>query len=389
MLQASIISALRPEDLPLALDYDGDLQTGGEVRLLGGPRSVVFQATSYSRAAPRHIGGLADPPALAAYFATLDARFRRLPACVQVELDGLIVRDRTIHLAADDGSRAVYETVRAIDRPYVPGWDQSPANEPEQVLDHPGVTYAYLGSAGSFNYGHWLVDDLPRAAALARMREGLSIVVPSAGAEMDAVRRASLQLILGEPLPPVTFLAPGVRHRLARATYVTPVSHHPVLKHPEAMDYVRSKAVRALGPRRGPPAMGRRLFVVRAEARGRGIVNIAEVSARLAHAGFHTLDPETLSFEQQVEAFSRAEVVIGLMGAAMTNTIFCPAGARVGYLAPEGWTEPFYWDLANVMGHPYYTLFGPPASPDLPPHLSAFSLDVAEVDRLVAAMCDA
>ncbi len=70
----------------------------------------------------------------------------------------------------------------------------------------------------------------------------------------------------------------------------------------------------------------------------------------------------------------------------MTNTVFSPAGCRVGYLSPEGWTEPFYWDLANVMGHPYFALFGESATPDLPAHLSRFTVDPGELTLMLEKM---
>ncbi len=198
---------------------------------------------------------------------------------------------------------------------------------------------------------------------------------------MDGVRLASLQLALGGAMPGVSFLDPAASYAAPRVTYVTPVSHHPVLKLPEALHRLRTRAVRALGPQSGETA--RRLFVTRCAGRGRGIVNLDEVFPAFAAAGFQPIDPETLSFADQVRAFSGAEAVVGVMGAAMTNTLFCPAGCRVGYLAPEGWVEPFYWDLASVMGHPYFALFGGGVSPELPPHLNSFAVGADDVARFL------
>ena len=181
------------------------------------------------------------------------------------------------------------------------------------------------------------------------------------------------------------FLDPQVTYRLTRGAYVTPVSYHPVLKMPEALHFVRSRAVAALPPRLGSPP-GRRLFISRAETRGRGLINQQELAGHLLQAGFESLDPETLTFERQVEAFSRAEMVVGVMGAAMTNTLFCPAGCRVGHLAPEGWIEPFYWDLANVLGHVYFTAFGAVSSTEEPVHMSAFSVGASDLQALLMAM---
>ncbi len=197
------ISTLQAADVATALGYDPEmaeaLGASATLALIPGERTAVFAAASYSRSAPRYIGGRVDAEALSAYFAVLDAKYRRLPACVQVQLGKAIVRDRTIYVSDGEASRVVYETARAVDRPYVKLWDPS-----DLVGDAPvhaaGPLCIFLASAGSTNYGHWLIDDLPRAAWIADHRERLSIVIPSAGPQMDAVRHASLRLLIGEPI---------------------------------------------------------------------------------------------------------------------------------------------------------------------------------------------
>ena len=104
---------------------------------------------------------------------------------------------------------------------------------------------------------------------------------------------------------------------------------------------------------------GRRLFVDRSAARGRTLVNRAEIVALMERRGFEVIDPEQYSPRQQIVRFARAKVVVGLAGAAMTNTIFSPPGARILTIAADcGWSDPFFWDLAAVCGQSYAVLFG-------------------------------
>jgi capsular polysaccharide biosynthesis protein len=75
----------------------------------------------------------------------------------------------------------------------------------------------------------------------------------------------------------------------------------------------------------------RKIFLARRS--GRNIVNTAEVEAILVSFGYEIVDTGTLSFEQQVRLFAEARIIVGAMGAANTNLIFCRPGTHVLALA--------------------------------------------------------
>ena len=83
--------------------------------------------------------------------------------------------------------------------------------------------------------------------------------------------------------------------------------------------------------------------------------------------GFYFFYPEDHVVSEQITYFAEAEVVIGVMGAAMCNSIFSRPGTKIVYIAPEGWNEVFFWDLANQMGHSYYVYYSLTSSGDEPP----------------------
>lgn len=45
------------------------------------------------------------------------------------------------------------------------------------------------------------------------------------------------------------------------------------------------------------------------------------------------------------------------MGAWMCNTIFSAPGTKLVYIAPEGWNEVFFWNLADQFDHEYYVYY--------------------------------
>jgi capsular polysaccharide biosynthesis protein len=72
-----------------------------------------------------------------------------------------------------------------------------------------------------------------------------------------------------------------------------------------------------------------RLFLSRRGFSSRQLVNELELEKVLQDFGFTTIYPETMSFSEQVDAFQSAEIVVGSCSSALTNAIFCNAGARI------------------------------------------------------------
>jgi len=300
-------------------------------------------------------------------------------ASMVLRIDDAIVQKAVVYCRGDDVNYILYESFRFPDRA-VNTLSQDLLEEvPVAHFQQPGRDYLYLGSSGSFNYGHWLVDDLPRAKAWRELRQRLGVVcvfvLPSYGSKMDEVRVRSLQMLV-DPLVEVQFIAPDKPCRIENLYYVTPVTFHPRIKNPGAIHFVRSAAAACLPSALDEPT--RKLFVARRPPNSRSIVNFDEVWGFLAARGFELVVAEELDFAGQVALFQQARIVVGQMGAAMTGTLFCRPGTSLIYLAPIGWAEPFYLDLAAVGGQQYNVLAGPVTS-DGPPYLSDF---VAPVDHL-------
>lgn len=105
------------------------------------------------------------------------------------------------------------------------------------------------------------------------------------------------------------------------------------------------------------------------------MVNLPEIEFLLESHGFIGIDPEELSYHEQAELFASAEIVVGIMGAAVVNTVFCAPTTKILYLAPSGWMEPFYWDLAAVLRHKYIVVYGARENLRAEPFLDDFSID--------------
>lgn len=110
-----------------------------------------------------------------------------------------------------------------------------------------------------------------------------------------------------------------------------------------------------LAPFMSPDAPHRKLYLSRGQIGRRRIVNEDEVLEALAPLGFTSVRPETLSMQEQVKLFSQASHIVGSAGAAFTNMLFAPPGARVVLLQNPhamGAGADLYFDaLAEACGH--------------------------------------
>ena len=75
--------------------------------------------------------------------------------------------------------------------------------------------------------------------------------------------------------------------------------------------------------------VSRRSITAKLGGRYRALLNEDELINALASRGYVVVEPELLTFEEQVLRFSQASAVVGLGGAAMFNTVFCAPGTKV------------------------------------------------------------
>lgn len=204
------------------------------------------------------------------------------------------------------------------------------------------------------NYYHFVVeglvpllavaDALPREAALLvpetlpGMRGATGVVdhlAALAAWGLDAIphRMAPGPVVLAEDL-----IAPaGVEPQDVPASLLRRARAHVVGRNaPVAATPLR----RLYLPRRGP----------------RAVRNEEEVATLLRGLGFETAQVDGLSPAAQVALFASAGFVVMPHGAAVTNTLFCPDGARVVELMPDAEYRPMYADLGQKLTHAHAVL---------------------------------
>ena len=82
----------------------------------------------------------------------------------------------------------------------------------------------------------------------------------------------------------------------------------------------------------------------------RVMINEAALEAALRARDFEIVRPERLSAAVQVQMAQEAQVIVGPTGAAMTNALFAPAGARIVEIQPRNFTSQWVWAISQRAG---------------------------------------
>lgn len=193
-----------------------------------------------------------------------------------------------------------------------------------------------LRKRGDANYGHWMVEALPKLWAAETVANIDICVIPERSGPMKAVMKTALRLssannyeILEHKDEEVIFFK--------QLLFVDGLTIHGSYMSPRVFSKTDQLA----------PTLPntRKLFVSR-KGLPRNISSESEISEALLSAGFEIVFPGKQSLEEQIEVFSSASDVVGVMGAAMTNIMFCQPGTRIVNLAPSTFPDTFFYFIS-------------------------------------------
>ncbi|MCJ2034686.1 glycosyltransferase family 61 protein [Methylobacterium sp. J-068] len=234
----------------------------------------------------------------------------------------------------------------------------------------PGRT-VHLWQMWAENYGHWLIECLPRlhVAARAGLLDGARVAVQAVPG-MQALYRETLA-VLGIGEDRIVWLTQR-EVIFEELVYPSPITRQPITKSPLVID-----AASDLRDRIGPPAeiLPERIYVSRNRSGRRRLVNEEAVIALLTARGYGVVHPETLPFARQVQVFAAARFVVGGMGAALANLAFGPAGLRCLLLTNRDMLDDFFLDLVGLKDGTYVSIHGTSLAPELAMH-SDYTIDL-------------
>jgi capsular polysaccharide biosynthesis protein len=134
----------------------------------------------------------------------------------------------------------------------------------------------------------------------------------------------------------------------------------------------------------------RRLFLSRrsvtreSEGKYRALLNEEALVEAFAARGYEVVEPELLSFADQIRLFAEADLVIGLGGAALFNVIFSPATTRIVSIESGVGFAHNHACLFAALGHRFGFIFGRQDPEDETPVQKRWTIDVEGVMRALS-----
>jgi len=218
--------------------------------------------------------------------------------------------------------------------------------------NHVDESVAVIAAGGADTYYHWLTDALPRVEILKKTNSidfnAIDKILVNTGVPIIA---ETLKL-LGIPEEKIIF--DNYNLHISSSLLIVPSLPCDSTATPKwAYDFLRRSYLPLADVQSTYP---KRIYISRAKASRRKVINEREVVTRLSKYGFEPIYLEELNFTQQVALFSQVEAIVALHGAGLTNLVWSRIDVKVLELFSPSHMTPCYWILANQIGANYHYL---------------------------------
>ena len=215
---------------------------------------------------------------------------------------------------------------------------------------------AVLSGLAGHVYYHWMLDIIPRIDILLRSGIDLEEIDWFVVNNIDRDFQIETLEFLGIPSNKIII---SDRHSYLQADELI------VPSFPGHLDWVPKSTITFLR-KTFLPAIDRsqqaefpkRIYISRAQARGRVVINEDKTIEIISQLGFQTVVLEKLSVLEQVSLFANAEAIISPHGSSLTNLVFCSPGTVVIELFSPHYLRTDYWILSQQLQLQHYYSLG-------------------------------
>ncbi|MFO7257304.1 MAG: glycosyltransferase family 61 protein [Bacteroidota bacterium] len=211
-----------------------------------------------------------------------------------------------------------------------------------------GTVFSMLAGGGAITYYyHWMVDSLPR---LFLLREaGLFdkvdyFLVPNYSMDYHKETLSYFGIKSNRVISALSH-----RHVQADSLILTSYTrldgHHP--------QWVCDGLHNTFASPSAPERSDRLLYISRADAKQRRVLNEPELIEVLKPYGFEVYTMSALSMREKAELLGSARVIVGPHGSGSANFAFCKPGTKILDLFPDNCVAPFICDICDKRGLVY------------------------------------
>lgn len=193
-------------------------------------------------------------------------------------------------------------------------------------------------------YYHWMIDAAPKIAAIQdrHWNEKIVWMFPRSNQRYESETLELLEIDASKVIDTTAFK--NVRVRRAHMVML-----------PGWFEIQKSAAIlrQRLLPHAGP-AVAERIYIKR---KGRRICsNEGEVIRHLSKKGFVMIEDDPRSVVEQIGIFNGARIIVAPHGAALSNLLWCSEECTVIECFAEGYSPPYYRNLAAFTGMRYASI---------------------------------
>lgn len=216
---------------------------------------------------------------------------------------------------------------------------------------------AVFVDACASNYAHWLTEVFPRICVFCENENFKAVpIIINAGLHANIMQSVALvagdrqviALPIGAKIEVEKLLLTSVAGYVPfewRAGVAIENSYSHGLFSLKAFHSLRTKVLSTLGGVKKED-WPKKIYLKRVSG-GRKITNHKAVEKLLLTKGFVIVEPERLSFLQQVALFSAADIIVGSSGAAFANIIFCKPATKIVICIPA-YLKTSFWYWQNI-----------------------------------------
>lgn len=213
----------------------------------------------------------------------------------------------------------------------------------------------------SSNYFHWTVESLTRLLrAEKRCPDQHTLLLPHYYRRLAFV---PFTLRAFPQIERIQWIEARAKYRVEHLAFLPRLPRQPPMGLPDRDQL--AEVVRRIGGLAGKKATARRIYFSRADARSRRARNEEDVVRVLREHDFEIIHNDLAKPWEQVRLSLGAEFMVGVHGAALTNLVFLPEGARLLELRHPVKHWPVYRSLAEMFGVEYHCQVCDPAEANL------------------------
>ncbi len=202
------------------------------------------------------------------------------------------------------------------------------------------------------NYSHWFTAHIPKLLLLRDRGMLEDVLMPT---DPSMIMEDSLRLI-GIDVGQFRTYEPDAMVEAKELTILGTDRFRPELL----------QSVREAFWTRPPAAPQRRIYISRAKAPRRQLLNEDEIWRILEPEGFERVVMEDLRFAEQVALMRETRILFSIHGAGLTNMMFCAPGTHVVEVADLSFPNPNFYAVASALEHEYWLLSGTPIGDEHP-----------------------